>query len=311
MTNVNPFIVIEGNDACGKASVASFLGESLAAEVISFPRYASTSGQAVLSNLQGHWRCDVSEALFVAANSSDSTAADAAAYMAVARPHGMPLGAVVRQAIMTANRCEAHKALLAALARGMVVGDRYTLSSLVYGVAEGLTPEYITNLSAPLLVPDLTVVLDMPPELTSVRRPQARDANELNLPLLRATRKGYRAAAGLWLEEQTAPKLGEPWEVRSIDGFGDVTIVDATQPLGDVRQQVLAIVLQHLAARKTRVCLRGREGSYAPRCGGPTLPPFTTARRELVTCQACLAIPLPWDHEGVILGAAALETTPR
>ena len=126
MTNVNPFIVIEGNDACGKASVASFLGESLSAEVISFPRYASTSGQAVLSNLQGHWRCDVSEALFVAANSSDSTAADAAAYMAVARPHGMPLGAVVRQAIMTANRCEAHKALLAALARGMVVGDRYT-----------------------------------------------------------------------------------------------------------------------------------------------------------------------------------------
>ena len=205
MTNVNPFIVIEGNDATGKASVASFLGESLAAEVISFPRYASTSGHAVLSNLQGHWRCDVSEALFVAANSSDSTAADAAAYMAVARPHGMPLGAVVRQAIMTANRCEAHKALLAALARGMVVGDRYTLSSLVYGVAEGLTPEYITNLSAPLLVPDLTIVLDMPPELTSVRRPQARDANELNLPLLRATRKGYRAAAGLWLEEQAAP----------------------------------------------------------------------------------------------------------
>ncbi len=46
-----------------------------------------------------------------------------------------------------------------------------------------------------------------------------------------------------------------------------------------------------------RVCLRQREGSYAPRCGGPTLPPFTTARRELVTCQACLAIPLPWDAE--------------
>lgn len=246
MTNVNPFIVIEGNDATGKASVASFLGESLSAEVISFPRYASTSGAAVLSNLQRCWQPVVSAELFAAANAPDASEGVVAAYMAVARPHGMPLGAVVRQAIMTANRNEAHKALLAALARGMVVGDRYTLSSLVYGVAEGLTPEYITNLSAPLLVPDLTVVLDMPPELTSVRRPQARDANELNLPLLRATRKGYRAAAGLWLEEQTAPKLGEPWEVRSIDGFGDVTIVDATETLGAVQQHVLAVVRQHL-----------------------------------------------------------------
>lgn len=87
MTNVNPFIVIEGNDATGKASVASFLGESLSAEVISFPRYASTSGAAVLSNLQGHWRPVVNSALFSAGIAEDATEEIAAAYMAVARPH--------------------------------------------------------------------------------------------------------------------------------------------------------------------------------------------------------------------------------
>ncbi len=239
MTNVNPFIVIEGNDATGKASVASFLGESLSAEVISFPVYESPTGQALRAHLRRDWKATVPPRLC-------DQSVSAGDFLAVTRPNGMPLNALVRQALMTANRCEAHKALLAALARGTVVGDRYTLSSLVYGVAEGMTPEYITNLSAPLLVPNLTVVLDMPPELTSVRRPQARDANELNLPLLRATRKGYRAAAGLWLEEQTAPKLGEPWEARSIDGFGDVTIVDATETLGTVQQHVLAVVRQHL-----------------------------------------------------------------
>jgi hypothetical protein len=74
-------------------------------------------------------------------------------------------------------------------------------------------------------------------------------------------------------------------------------VADATQPLEDVQQQVLAIVLLHLSARTQRVCLRQREGSYAPRCGSATLAPFVTGRRDLVTCQQCLAIPLPWDGE--------------
>lgn len=250
MPNPNSFIAIEGNDASGKASVAKFVGEALCAEVLSFPRYQLTSGQAVLANLQQLWRPSVSDELFKAATAEGATEGVAAAYMAVARPHGMPLGAIVRQALMTANRCEAHSALLAALRRGRVVADRYALSSLVYGVAEGLTPEYIRNLSAPLLVPDLTVVLDIPPELTSARRPQARDANETNLALLRETRKGYRAAAGLWLEEQVAPKLGEPWEINNVPGFGDVTIVDARQALDAVQRQVLAIIQQFLESRK-------------------------------------------------------------
>jgi hypothetical protein len=30
----------------------------------------------------------------------------------------------------------------------------------------------------------------------------------------------------LWLEEQAAPKLGEPWEINNVPGFGDVTIVE-------------------------------------------------------------------------------------
>ena len=291
MPNQNPFIVIEGIDASGKASVAKFIAESLSAELFAFPQYKNTSGQVVLSNLQQLWRPSVDAGLFMAANARDASEDAAAAYLAVARPHGMPLGAVVRQALQTANRCEAHGALTAALARGKVVADRYTLSGFVYGVAEGLTPEYIRNLSAPLLVPDLTIVLDIPAELVSERRPQARDANELNLPLLRATRKGYRAAAGLWLEEATAPKIGEPWEARDVPGFGTVTIVDATQPLDDVRQQVLAIVLQHLAARAQRVCLRVREGAYTPRCRSATPAPFVTGRRDLVTCQQCLAPP--------------------
>lgn len=54
-----------------------------------------------------------------------------------------------------------------------------------------------------------------------------------------------------------------------------------------------------------RVCLRQREGSYTPRCGGATLAPFVTGRRDLVTCQQCLAIPLPWDGEAARAGLAS------
>lgn len=204
----HPFIVIEGIDASGKASITAHLAAALGARAFSFPDYTSPTGRALLMHLRNEWR----------ANPDPSQC----------RPEGLPLNALVRQSMMTANRCEAHGALLAALDHGPVVADRYALSSLVYGTAEGLDPAFITRLSAPLLVPDLTIVLDIPIGLVAQRRPDARDANERNTGLLQRARDGYLQAAGGSL------MLG-----NTVPGFGYVAAIDATAPLERVASVAL------------------------------------------------------------------------
>lgn len=88
-----------------------------------------------------------------------------------------------------------------ALARGqVVVSDRYLLANLVYqGYAGGLAIEEIGQVGLAAtgqLLPDLTVVLDVPPELARRRVGQARDRIE-DRPLAyhAKVREGFLQAA--------------------------------------------------------------------------------------------------------------------
>ncbi len=88
-----------------------------------------------------------------------------------------------------------------ALARGqIVVSDRYLLANLVYqGYAGGLTLEEIGQVGLAAtgqLLPDLTVVLDVPPELARRRVGEARDRIE-DRPLAyhAKVREGFLQAA--------------------------------------------------------------------------------------------------------------------
>ena len=64
------------------------------------------------------------------------------------------------------------------LAAGTVlVCDRYLASSIAYGEAQGLDPRWLAEIQTPLPQPDLTVLLDMAPDVSL--RAQARRTRQV------------------------------------------------------------------------------------------------------------------------------------
>ena len=106
------------------------------------------------------------------------------------------------QLLYVANRCEHRPAIEAALADGQwVVCDRYLASSIAYGEAQGLDPEWLALIQRVLPSADMTVLLDIAPEVAAARKQQHRDAFEQDLDLLGRVRASYlrqAAAATGW-----------------------------------------------------------------------------------------------------------------
>ena len=109
-------------------------------------------------------------------------------------------------------------------------------SSEAYGAAEGLDQAWLRVIGEPLLKPDLTIILDLPPELVAQRRPQARDRNERDLAKLRAARERYQM---LFAERES------------------VEMVDASEPLTSVK----ALVREWLIRYKVYSDLAGKSPS--------------------------------------------------
>jgi len=124
------------------------------------------------------------------------------------------------QLLYVANRCEHRPAIEAALAAGQwVVCDRYLASSIAYGEAQGLDPEWLGTIQRVLPPADLTVLLDIAPEVAAARKQQHRDAFEQDLDLLGRVRASYLRQAS------DAPG----WHV-----------VDAARDRDDVTRDILA-----------------------------------------------------------------------
>ena len=106
------------------------------------------------------------------------------------------------QLLYVANRCEHRPAIEAALAAGRwVVCDRYLASSIAYGEAQGLDPDWLRLIQRVLPPADTTVLLDIAPEVAAARKQQQRDAFEQDLDLLGRVRASYlrqAAAANGW-----------------------------------------------------------------------------------------------------------------
>jgi dTMP kinase len=100
-----------------------------------------------------------------------------------------------------------------------VVCDRFTLANVVYqGHAGGLDPEQlweVGRLATGGLEPDLTLVLDLPPEQARARRRRAADRMESRIDPVRV-REGF-------LEEARR----RPERIRVIDASGSVETVQA------------------------------------------------------------------------------------
>ena len=189
-------IAFEGLDQSGKETQARHLGARLEqighrVHPLSFPDYATPIGQEIAKALAGD----------------------------------REFGPDVMQLLYVANRCEFRPKLDLWLAAGdVVMCDRYRASSIAYGEAQGLEPEWLSEIQQYLPPATLTVLLDIAPETAVKRKATGRDRYERDLSLLARVRQSYRRQA------QQA----------------DWVLIDGELPKDQVREAVEAAVLPRL-----------------------------------------------------------------
>jgi dTMP kinase len=166
-------VVFEGLDQSGKQTQAERLRDRLVAagrtlRLLSFPSYETHLGAEIGRALKGErdYAADTMQLLYVA------------------------------------NRFEWKPEIVRELAQGtVVVCDRYLASSIAYGEAFGLDGQWLTDIQRYLPQPDLTVLLDIDPQVSASRKTADRDKYERDLALLGRVRESYlRQASGpRWL----------------------------------------------------------------------------------------------------------------
>ena len=156
-------IAIEGLDQSGKATQAQLLRDQLRqggtrARLVSFPDYGTSIGEEIVRALQGE----------------------------------REYGPEVMQLLYIANRYERKADLERWLDGGLVVVcDRYVASSVAYGEAQGLDVDWLTQTQRLLPASDLTILLDIAPQLAVERKATGRDRYERDLSLLGRVRDSY------------------------------------------------------------------------------------------------------------------------
>jgi dTMP kinase len=166
-------IAFEGLDQSGKQTQAERLRDRLVeagrhVQLLSFPAYETPIGREIRKALDGarEWAPDVLQLLYIA------------------------------------NRYEARPMIERELAQGTVlVCDRYMASSIAYGQSQGLDAAWLRDVQRHLPQPDLTVLLDIVPDVSARRKTSDRDAFERDLALLARVRENYlqQAAADGWV----------------------------------------------------------------------------------------------------------------
>ena len=156
-------VAVEGIDQAGKRTVCRWLvnelrGRGVPSEIIGFPDYTTALGEVIAQFLQSK--------------------------------HSYPLE--VRQHLYAANRWERAAEIRTWLGAGRaVIVDRYSASNIAYGIAQGLDPKWVQRIESGLPTADITLLLDIPPEVSLERKPYQRDAYEARLDLLAGARAAY------------------------------------------------------------------------------------------------------------------------
>lgn len=220
-------VAVEGIDASGKHTLCCGLADALQQRgyrprIYPFPAYNSPTGQLIQGHLRGEWAVE------------DWPQPATSEQIATRRARNM----LVRQCLMTCDRAAQVPAILAALGAGdVVILDRWWMSSLAYGTAEGLDPKWVRAVSSVLPEPDVWFLLDCPVEMSSARRPP-RDGNERDLEKMWAAREAYLhewiAQRSAGAAEENAARLAK-WKV-----------VDARLPPPQVLRVVLETVLDRV-----------------------------------------------------------------
>jgi dTMP kinase len=155
-------IAFEGLDQSGKQTQAETVSRGRQCLLLSFPDHGTALGGEIFKALHGErqYAADTLQLLFVA------------------------------------NRYEKRAWIESLLSDGtIVICDRYKASSIAYGEAQGLDPDWLADAQRYLPHADLTIVLDIAPETAVARKSAGRDRYERDLALLSRVRESYRRQA--------------------------------------------------------------------------------------------------------------------
>ena len=101
-------------------------------------------------------------------------------------------GPDVMQLLYVANRYEMKPLIERERERGTIlICDRYLASSIAYGESQGLDGVWLRDLQRYLPQPDVTLLLDIAPEVSARRKTADRDRYERDLSLLARVRESY------------------------------------------------------------------------------------------------------------------------
>jgi dTMP kinase len=190
-------IVIEGADQAGKKTQSQLLANALRkskikTKIFSFPDYTTPLGQEINKFLHGKRRFP---------------------------PH-------VIHCLLAANRWEKLTEIQQAHQKNsVIIMNRYYQSNLVYGVANGLSLNWLQGLDEGLPKADLVIVLDVPQKVSFLRKKTKRDRFEKDTEFLAKISKTYKTLA---------KKFG--WK-----------IIDASQTKAKVHQDVMKTLSSKLA----------------------------------------------------------------
>lgn len=175
-------IALEGIDASGKETQAKKLhAEAIRrgyqAEVIDFPHYDTPTGKLIKAMLRNEWTCKWWQEH----------------PMGYHQQMAKEEQAMVLQCLYHANRHEQSDRMLEYKdsPTKLLICDRFWLSGLVYGGAEGLDRAWYLSIAAANIQPDRWFLIDISVEESIRRRPEREDYYEKNADLLRAVRGAY------------------------------------------------------------------------------------------------------------------------
>lgn len=156
-------IAIDGIDQSGKRTQTRLLAEKIRAFgyqvlVWNFPDYKTALGRQLRRYLAGRERFDF---------------------------HAIHL-------LYAANKWERASTIARDINLGrVVIVNRYTPSNLAYGMAHGLSRDWLESLEKALPRPDLVLLLDVSPKASFKRKTVLRDLHEENISYLRKVRGIY------------------------------------------------------------------------------------------------------------------------
>jgi dTMP kinase len=222
-------VALEGIDGSGKQTQVKLLKERLTGrfdriDTFDFPHYQSIAGGLVGRILKGETVVSTNDQLVPALRHDHLPGLD------LPRLHLEKLmaswsldKALVIQCVMLADRLEHSRMLNAWVSQPhcLLILDRYYLSGLVYGQADGLDRDWLEKIHATLPRPDAFFLLDIPVEESVRRRPERRDYYEKNLPKLKKVRELYKS------------------EISAVGGY----VVDATRTVEEITTEIVDQVI--------------------------------------------------------------------